>query len=527
MLSAKIESLKRRGKLPPHVRAGVEKEKRRRMREELEAHLPILELCASNFLYFVTEFCFIYDATEKKWIPFDLWDEQLRVAEDLTAFRLVTILKARQLGMTWLVLAYALWLMIFHPIATVLLFSLRDTEAVYLLSDQRLKGMYKKLPYWFLLRKMNDDGSLSWIPRGREVKSDAHEWILANDSNAKAFPTSAGDSYTASLAIIDEADLVPDLAAMLLKIKPTIDGGGKLFLVSKVDKSQPLSYFKQIYRAAKASDSDFIEWHSIFLPWHARPERTKEWYDLQCKQALKIDKVLDAVYENYPATDLEALAPKSLDKRIHFDFIKAVYFEKPTIEDSQAPYLPSLKIFTKPSPTRYYVAGADPAEGNPASDPSSCIIVDEISGAEVAKISGRFEIASFVGYVEQLCAYYNNAAVLVERNNHGHAVIGLLEEHKLILPISGSDKRYGWLDNHRGKVILYDNCARIIQSEDCLICDVETQSQLAAIEGSTLCAPKGMHDDEADAFALAQMARVLVPRFQMQGGVAGERNMGF
>ena len=34
--------------------------------------------------------------------------------------RLVVVLKARQLGLTWLAVAYALWSMMFHPIATVL-----------------------------------------------------------------------------------------------------------------------------------------------------------------------------------------------------------------------------------------------------------------------------------------------------------------------------------------------------------------------------------------------------------------------
>src|SRR5436305_144630 len=63
------------------------------------------------------------------WVPFLLWPEQRRVAGLLQEHRLVVVLKARQLGLTWLVLAFALWLMLFQPIATVLLFSRRDEEA--------------------------------------------------------------------------------------------------------------------------------------------------------------------------------------------------------------------------------------------------------------------------------------------------------------------------------------------------------------------------------------------------------------
>jgi len=44
--------------------------------------------------------------------------------------RLVIALKARQIGMTWLCAGFALWLILFHPAATILLFSKRDDEAV-------------------------------------------------------------------------------------------------------------------------------------------------------------------------------------------------------------------------------------------------------------------------------------------------------------------------------------------------------------------------------------------------------------
>ena len=48
---------------------------------------------------------------------------------------LTVILKARQLGLSWLVVGWALWLMLFQPAATVLFFSKRDQEAVLLLAS--------------------------------------------------------------------------------------------------------------------------------------------------------------------------------------------------------------------------------------------------------------------------------------------------------------------------------------------------------------------------------------------------------
>src|SRR5262249_41746412 len=146
-----------------------------------------------------------------------------------------------------------------------------------------------------------------------------HEWHLANDSRVLALPTTAGDSYAATLAIIDEADLVPDLSRLLGAVKPTIDGGGRMVLLSRVDKSKPPSPFKRIYAAAKQNQTD---WSALFLPWQARPDRDQAWYDSQATDIIHRTGSLDDLYEQYPATDTEALAPRSLDKRIAAEWLR-------------------------------------------------------------------------------------------------------------------------------------------------------------------------------------------------------------
>ena len=127
----------------------------------------------------------------------------------MEASRLTVILKARQLGLTLLVLGFALWLMLFHPAATVLIFSRRDEEAVDLLKV-RLRGLYELSPAWLKVQAF--------------VTDNDHEWHWSNGSRVLAFPSTGGDSYTATLVLVDEADLVPDLAKLLSSVKPTIDG---------------------------------------------------------------------------------------------------------------------------------------------------------------------------------------------------------------------------------------------------------------------------------------------------------------
>jgi hypothetical protein len=67
-----------------------------------------LNYCKTHPDYFVEKYCHIEDKEAAEIIvPFDLWNEQRRVLLSIHENRMNIILKARQLGVTWLVLAYA------------------------------------------------------------------------------------------------------------------------------------------------------------------------------------------------------------------------------------------------------------------------------------------------------------------------------------------------------------------------------------------------------------------------------------
>jgi hypothetical protein len=461
------------------------------------------ELCRRDKIHFIRNFVEIYSTAGNEageWIPFELWKEQIEVVEIIEGNQKTIILKARQVGLTWLVLSYALWLMLFRPIATILVYSARDTEAIYLLSEDRLRGMYSRLPDF--LKVKETDGKIEPLTI---VDDDKHLFSLSNGSNVRAFPTSAGDSYTATLAIVDEADAPKDLNRLLQRVKPTIDAGGKLILLSRSYKENPESTFKKIYRAAKTKLNDYAH---AFLSWNVVPTRTEEWYEKEKRDSLAAVGTFDNVYESYPATDAEALAPKEADKRFPSKWLLDCYKELKPYGDDAARLLnipAGSLIYELPVDDAEYRIGADPAEGNPNSDDSSLCVIEKLSGRQVAKLSGKFEPRVFAHHIAKFSAVYNNCPVLIERNNHGHAVIQKCEDLKLNL-LNGYDEKTGWLNNSKGKVLLYDHTAEMVRTNDCRIVDFTTYSQLASIEASTLLAPDGQHDDEADAFCLAQIA---------------------
>jgi hypothetical protein len=438
--------------------------------------------------YFLDTHTWIFNATERSWLRFSLWAAQLDVCDALLGGRHLVVLKARQLGLTWLCLGYALWLMLFRPAAVILLFSKREDEAQELMT--RLQGMYDRLPFYMQCRRVE--------------KATLTEYRLSNGSVAMAFPTTGGRSYTGTFVLADEADFMPDLGMFLNAVKPTVDAGGQLALISTSDKSQPNSTFKRLFRAGWRGTN---EYQAIFLPWSARPGRGDGWYKAIRRDMFDQDGSDDNVYQEYPATPEEALSARSLDKRIPPLFLVRVANEATPLPldfwRKDVPLVDGFLVFRLPTPGRLYVVGVDPAEGNPTSDPSALCVLDAVTCEQVAVCAGRFQPAVMAQKADQIGTFYNRADAMVERNNHGHAVLLWLAENGNLRLLPGLDGRPGWLSNAKGKAVMYDGVVEGCRDGGLVVYDSETIRQLGSLEGSSLRAPTGDHDDRADALALA------------------------
>jgi len=437
--------------------------------------------CALSPAYFITTYIKIYDPVAKSWIPFLLWGFQRHVVDTLHAAKEFIGLKARQMGLTWILMAYALWLMLFRPIAECLVFSKREDEAMYLISNERLRGMYTHLPEFLQARGI--------------IKDDITHFRLTNLSGIRAFPSNAGDSYSATFAFIDEADLVPDLKELLGRVEPTVNAGGKLALISRADKKKPNSYFKQLYRGAAQGENSF---KAIFLPWHVHPLRDAAWYEKQSR-----NMTLDDLHEQYPATDAQALSARTSDKLLESGWVEQCYQKRDLLPLSDAPAISDLHLYAAPTKGKAYVLGVDPAEGKDTSDDSSITVLDVDTLEEVCHLSGKIHFAVLAGYADTIGDYYNQASIMVERNNHGHAVLLWLEEHSGLQVLAGHDDNTGWLSSARGKHIMYSDGGDLLKAGTPIIHSRKTYDQLISIERSTLRAPQGLADDAADSFVLA------------------------
>lgn len=418
-------------------------------------------------------------------MPFRLWPAQVQVLWALMTTRLVIILKARQLGMSWLCCWYALWLCVFQPGKTVLLFSKGQDEANELL--RRVKVLSERLPDW--MRQA--------LPP--LTKANTEELAWANGSRIRSLPasSSAGRSFTASLVILDEAAFLQFADAIYTALKPTIDAGGQLIILSTANGIGNL--FHQLWVKAAAGANAFT---SIFLPWWSRPGRDAAWYAAQLAEYT--DPAM--VKQEYPASATEAFL---VSGRTRFDPAwiarQAANVVAPLVElPPTLWHLPGLAVYRLPRLGQRCILGADVAEGLEHGDYSAATLLDADTWEELASLHGHWEPDAYATYLDRLARTYG-ATVAVERNNHGHAVLLALKQLGTPKIFVGADGRPGWLTTAQSKPLAIDLVAQALRDGLITIRTQATLDELAIYritKSGDTSAPAGYHDDRVMSLAI-------------------------
>jgi hypothetical protein len=186
---------------------------------------------------------------------FELFDYQSETLDFVRNNRYVIVLKARQLGLTTLMMAYAFWMLFFRPGSNIVMVSRSQTAA-----DKALEivdFMYSFLPEW-----VKD--------RGPKVEGDAAKYhsyrfadgLLSSITSYAATRTVAA-GQTATLVLWDEAALAEYQEDALRTLLPTTDAGGSMVIFSTARGGH--NAFARIYREAEENESSF---KPIFHPWY-------------------------------------------------------------------------------------------------------------------------------------------------------------------------------------------------------------------------------------------------------------------
>lgn len=241
-----------------------------------------LDYCREHPRYFIETHCRIESKDSASGvIPFALWSAQAEALESIRTHKLNIILKARQLGLTWLVLCYALHLMLSKTRCTVIAISKTEEDSKE------------------LVRRVNMlISNMTALLADNRITSTSMS-VSIDDSVFRAFPAAqnAGRSFTADLIILDEWAFQAWAEEIWQAGFPTINrpGGGQLIGLSTMRQS---TLFSDMWLHGDG-------FNRIFIPWDADPTRDSAWYDAAHKA------LGEAVYAEYPSTPEEAfLSPR-------------------------------------------------------------------------------------------------------------------------------------------------------------------------------------------------------------------------
>ncbi len=256
-----------------------------------------------SFLYFLNKYVYIEDKEKKTAIKLNLWPEQAKIIPTIIESLLLIILKARQLGLTWLVAAYVLWQIMRNQLYLAIVISVTEDLSIEFL--ERVYFIMDRLPVWLK-------------PPVKSKTKQVFEFQHTNGlvSTIKSLPTTemGAQSKTPNLLVMDETCKNRMSKAIFNASYPGIEAAkGQVIIVSNAIKEGAGWYFtRDLFISSMRGLNKFKR---VFLPWDAHPDRPKDFKG----QMIASGMTERDVNENYPENEEEAITDRN---------IRGVYYAK-------------------------------------------------------------------------------------------------------------------------------------------------------------------------------------------------------
>ena len=434
-------------------------------------------------------------------VPFKLWPSQKRILPDFLSALLLIILKARQLGLTWLTAAYCLWVGLFQSMKLVVVISAKEDWAIEFLD--RVRFMRQRLPKWMVPEMDKDSGQ-----HMRFIHSRDGDGKMLDYSEIKSLATTpeGAQSKSPDVMVMDETSRNRYAKEIFGASKPGIDkAGGRIIVISNSHKrGTGWGWTRGIYSNSMRGLNKFKR---IFMPWWDCPER------LTADEARRLEtesnfipvdfkqKQLSSGYdeddfiENYPESEEQAISSlvgsyfgKSLDRHSRYllehvqggvvgnlfrDIDGQVQFRQEArgiLEVWRWPYHMTANHDDVPWTNRYCM-GSDVSEGLGASY-SVAYVKDRRTDEYVARMrSNRIDAYEWANQLILMSEFYNHAheagewfepetaLICVETTGAGQTTVKRLKSKgarqyiQLAPGKVGSEliKRFGWHESEQAK----------------------------------------------------------------------------
>ena len=349
--------------------------------------------CATDPVYFMKKYFTIQHPTRGRML-FDLYPFQEKVLKIFQLPEDDIINKSRQLGISTLVAAYSLWLMLFHKDKNILVIATKQDTAKNMVTKVRFA--FSNLPKWMrTIAKSTSDNALSLS--------------LSNGSVIKAVSAAAdsGRSEAVSLLVLDEAAFVADISTIYTAAKMTLATGGKCIALSTPNGVG--NWFHKTYTAAQKKENNFTP---ISLPWTVHPERDIEWRKQQDVD-LGVRMAAQECDTEFATSGNSVVLPDILN------FYQKEYIKEPIAREGLDK---ALWIWEFPDLMKYYMIVADVARGDGA-DYSTYHVIDVDSMTQVAEYKSQCDTRFFANELIAIATRYNRGLLVIENANIGWDVI--------------------------------------------------------------------------------------------------------
>jgi hypothetical protein len=347
--------------------------------------------CASDPVYFMRKYYTIQHPTKGRQL-FDLYPFQEKVLKLFHANPYCVVNKSRQLGISTLSSAYALWLMLFNKDKNILVIATTQNTAKNMVTKVRFA--YQNLPTWLKVGHSEDNRLSLRLVNGSQIKAVS----AAGD---------ASRSESVSLLVIDEAAFIDRIEEIFTAAQQTLATGGRCLAISTPNGMG--NWFHKTYTKAQKKENSFLP---LSLPWTVHPDRTQEWRDQQDKD-LGIRNAAQECDCDFATSGNGFIEPDAL-----------AHYELNTVCDpiERRGMDKNLWIWEYPDPLRTYMLVADVARGD-GSDYSGFHIIDVETISQVAEYKSQIDTREFANVILAAAYEYNTALVVIENANIGWDVV--------------------------------------------------------------------------------------------------------
>ena len=352
--------------------------------------------CKQDAVYFMKKYYTIQHPTKGR-MTFNLYPFQEKTLRLLQRYDYTIINKSRQLGISTLTSAFALWMMLFEQDKNILV--LATTQATAKNMVTKVRFAYDNLPSWMKLPVMEHNRLSLRLKNGSQIK-------------AVSAATDSARSEAVSLLVIDEAAFIDRIEDIFTAAQQTLATGGRCIALSTPNGVG--NWFHKEFTRAQVGENKFTP---ISLPWTVHPERDQSWRDEQTAQLgpRAAAQECDCDFSTSGDTVIE---PTTLN-----------YYQENTVREpvERRDQNGSYWLWKYPDSMKTYAVVADVARGD-GKDYSTFHVFDVDELEQVAEFKDQIPTKDFARKLISVATDWNNALLVVENASIGWDVVTTIQE---------------------------------------------------------------------------------------------------